>query len=116
MTERCNLVAGISAGIQVGSEGEIRALGYLQSIYRDAMEATTVRMRAAIECLPFENPKLSATAIATMDGATFAQALDRCLERSSKPPPLLNGYKTIDHEELVSAGEMKKPFATYRRS
>jgi hypothetical protein len=27
---------------------------------------------AAIECLPFENPKLSATTIATMDGKSFA--------------------------------------------
>jgi hypothetical protein len=34
-------------------------------------------MRAAIECLPFENPKLSATAIATMDGKSFAEALER---------------------------------------
>jgi len=65
MTERRNLDAGISAGIQIGPEGEIRALGYLQSIYRDPLEATSARMRAAIECLPFENPKLSATALAS---------------------------------------------------
>ena len=85
-------------------EGEddppLTSLKYLQSIYRDAMEATPTRMRAAIECLPFENPKLSATAIASMDEKSFAAALERAIERS-KSPPLLNGSKTIEHEELV---------------
>src|SRR5262249_53630855 len=66
--------------------------------------ATPTRMRAAIECLPFENPKLSATAIATLDGKSFADALDRAIERS-KSPPMLNA-PTI---ELVDATEMKKP-------
>jgi len=75
------------------------------------MEATPTRMRAAIECLPFENPKLSATAIATMDGKSFAEALDRCIERS-KGPPMLNGPV-----EELPASELKKPFvrSNYRR-
>jgi len=34
--------------------------------------------------------QLSATAIGQFDGQTFAQALERCIERS-KGPPLLNG-------------------------
>ena len=75
------------------------------------MEATPTRMRAAIECLPFENPKLSATAIAMMDGKSFAEALDRCIERS-KGPPMLNGPV-----EELPASELKKPFvrSNYRR-
>ena len=97
-------------------EGEddppLTSLKYLQSIYRDVAEATPTRMRAAIECLPFENPKLSATAIATIDGATFAVALERCIERSKQPPPLLNGPV-----EPLPAEEMKRPMARlYRRS
>jgi NADPH:quinone reductase-like Zn-dependent oxidoreductase len=63
--------------------------------------------------MPYENPKLSGTAIATMDGKTFAEALERAIERS-KSPPLLNA-PTIQHEQLVPASELKKPFPKYRR-
>jgi hypothetical protein len=67
-------------------------------------------MRAAIECLPFENPKLSATAIVTGDGKTFAEALERCIERSRSPVPLLNGpVEPLPREEL------KRPMSRYRR-
>ncbi len=95
--------------------GEVKALELLQEVYRNEEVALPTRMRAAIECLPFENPKLSATAIATMDGKSFAEALERCIERSQNPP-MLNSPKTIEHEELVSASEMRRPFQTYRRS
>src|SRR5262245_57282087 len=104
------MLTGTEAGTQINPEGEIKALGYLQSIYRDPMEATPTRMRAAIECLPFENPKLSATAIAALDGQTFAEALERCIERS-KSPPMLNA-PTFE----IDVAEMKKPFTrNYRR-
>jgi len=55
--------------------------------------------------------KLSATAIAiaTMDGKSFAEALDRAIERS-KLPPMLNAPTT----ELVDATELKKPMSRYR--
>jgi hypothetical protein len=95
-------------------DGEVKALELLQEVYRNEEVALPTRMRAAIECLPFENPKLSATAIATMGGKTFAQALERCIERSQNPP-MLNSPKTIEHDPLVSAEEMRKPFASYRR-
>lgn len=109
------MLAGTGAGTQEGVDGEIKALGYLQSIYRNQMEATPTRMRAAIECLPFENPKLGVTANVMVDGS-FAERLERCLERSSSPFPQLNGPKTIEHEELVPASDLKKPFPrNYRR-
>jgi hypothetical protein len=100
------MLAGTGAGTQEGVE---KALTYLQSIYRNPMEATPTRMRAAIECLPFENPKLSAAAIGHFDGQTFAEALERCIERS-KSPPQLNGPV-----EQLPASELSKPFPKYRR-
>jgi len=66
------------------------------------------------EAAPYKHPKLSAAAIARFDGQTFAEALERCLERS-KGTPMLNP-PTVEHEELVPASEMKKPFQTYRRA
>jgi len=83
-----------------------------QSIYRDEEVALPVRMRAAIESLPYETPKLSATAIAAFDGQTFAKALERAISRSQQPVPLLNGPV-----EELPASELKKPFvrSNYRR-
>jgi hypothetical protein len=107
----CLMLAGTGAGTQDGPEDEIKALAYLQSIYRNPMEATPTRMRAAIECLPFENPKLSATAIATMDGQSFAEALDRCIARSHGPL-ILNGPSPPE----LPAEELKKPFPNYRNN
>jgi hypothetical protein len=90
---------------------DITAHRLLQSIYRDEEVALPTRMRAAIESLPYETPKMSAVAIATMDGKSFAEALERAIERS-KSPPRLNGPV-----EELPAEELKKPFvrSNYRR-
>ena len=45
------------------------------------------RLRAAIECLPFENPKLSATAVSHVEERSFAAALERAIERRKAPLP-----------------------------
>jgi hypothetical protein len=57
------------------------ALSFLQAIYHCADVPLPVRMRAAIEALPFESPKLSATAI--IQGDSFAERLERAIARSS---------------------------------
>src|SRR6516162_2154670 len=88
----------------------IMALELLQLAYRGKIKLTPQQARCAIESLPYETPKLSATAIATMDGKSFAEALDRAIERS-KSPPMLNAPTT----ELVDATELKKPMSRYRR-
>jgi hypothetical protein len=72
----------------------------------------SLRCRAAIKAIEVETPKVSAVAIATMDGKSFAEALERCIERSQSPP-LLNP-PTIEYE--VPAEELKKPSPrNYRR-
>jgi hypothetical protein len=87
----------------------ITALPLLQMAYRGQVQLTPQQMRAAIEALPFEVPKLSATAIASMDQRSFAAALERAIERS-KQPPQLNG--PVDP---IPAEELKKPMAQFRR-
>ena len=74
--------AGISAGSAGITKAEpVRALEYLQSIYRDPLQPEPVRMRAAKECLPFETPKLAVTGYINEAGS-FAEALDRAIARS----------------------------------
>jgi hypothetical protein len=43
-----------------------------------------VRIRCAVEALPYENPKLSAVTVASMTGNEFAMRLDRAIMRSGK--------------------------------
>jgi len=64
---------------------DIKALPLLQMAYRGQVKLTPQQMRAAVESLPFENPKLSAMAVTRMDDKSFAAALDRAIERSQSP-------------------------------
>jgi hypothetical protein len=77
----------------------------LEMVYRGEIVLSPQQMRAAIECLQFEVPKVSAIAVSHMDGSDFASALDRAIQRSSQPVPLLNGPV-----EPLPADELKKPF------
>ena len=71
-------------------------------VVRGKVKLAQQQLRMLIEMLPYIAPKLSATAIATMDGKTFAEALDRAIERSK------SGGAT-------SAEVLKKPMSRLRR-
>jgi hypothetical protein len=86
----------------------VTPLEFLEAVYCDEQLPLTVRMRAAIEAAPYKHPKLSAAAIGHFDGQTFAEALERCLERSSSPPRLNGPVPELPPEEL------KQPFPKYR--
>jgi hypothetical protein len=88
----------------------ITALPLLQMAYRGQVQLTPQQMRAAIEALPFEVPKLSASAHLIGDEKSFAAALDRAIERSRQPPQLLNGPV-----EPLPPSELKQPMSRYRR-
>jgi hypothetical protein len=42
-------------------------------------------MRAAALAIPFESPKLTATAVSAMDGEHFASLLEKAIARSQAP-------------------------------
>ena len=81
-------------------------------VVRGKIRLSPPQQRMLIEMLPYIAPKLSATAIATIDGGSFAEALERAILRSQSPVPLLNGPV-----EPLPASELKKPFvrSNYRR-
>jgi hypothetical protein len=77
-------VNGLSvAGSNAGTAGTDKsgALGYLQELYSDVRQPDWVRMKAAVEALPYEQPRLAVTAI--VHGDDFARLLDRAIERSN---------------------------------
>ena len=89
----------------------ITALELLRLACRGKIKLTPQQARCAIEALPYENPKLSATAIATMDGKSFADALERAINRSRGETPILPSPETPQ----IDASKLKKPMARYRR-
>ena len=90
---------------------DIKALPLLQMAYRGQVKLTPQQMRAAVESLPFENPKLSAVGYGHFEGTNFAAALERAIERSQAPLPLPAPGPVIEHDPE----EMKKPFARLDR-
>ena len=73
----------IEAGEQELPE-QVNSLEYLQHIYRDPTQPTPVRMRAAIEALQFENPKLSSIGVGYLTNDTFVERLERAINRSDR--------------------------------
>ena len=78
-------------GRQVDDEPEVIELGpsdtslsFLQKVYRSVRQPMSRRLRAAIEALPHEHPRLGAVAIGSMNGEDFAAMLDRAIARSGK--------------------------------
>jgi hypothetical protein len=53
-------------------------------VYRGEVRATPQQMRAAIESLPFENPRMSAVAVGYLDGNAFAEKLERAIARIAR--------------------------------
>jgi hypothetical protein len=58
------------------------------------------RMRAAIEALQHEHPRLGAIATTNISGQDFASALERAIQRSrSGGFPLMIEAKTVENSE-----------------
>jgi hypothetical protein len=91
----------------------VTPLEFLEAVYLNDELPLSVRMRAAIEAAPYKHPKLSVAAIERFGGQSFAEMLDRCIERSKQPLPL--PAPMIEHEPLP-ASELKRPFSNYRNN
>ena len=92
-----------------GPEGET-SLELLQNVYRNRKQPLNVRVRCAVEALAHEYPRVSAVAVTSMSGQSFAEALERAITRS-KSPPMLNGPAPE-----LPAEELKRPFSNYRNN
>jgi hypothetical protein len=68
-------------------------------VYRGEFKASPQQMRAAIEALPFENPKLASVAVGHLTAEDFYSRLDRAVERSERAR-LIDGMaiEVEDHE------------------
>src|SRR5215471_11975138 len=97
--------------IEEGPEGET-SLQLLQNVYRNRKQTLNVRVRCAVEALAHEYPRVSAVAVASMNGQDFATALERAIERSgvNKPTPL-PAPKVIEARpvEQIPAEKLKGP-------
>jgi hypothetical protein len=65
---------------------EPEPLDFLKAVYLNEQLPLSVRMRAAIEAAPYVHPKLSAMAVSSLDGASFAAHLDKAILRPREPP------------------------------
>ena len=77
---------------------EMDPLSFLKAVYMNAELPLSVRMRAAIELLPFTHPKLAVTAVVSEQD--FATVLDRRLKRieemkakAIEAKPVIDGEK-----------------------
>jgi hypothetical protein len=102
-----------------GEDEQTETLGsleFLQSVYRDGGQPLGVRIRCAVEALQYERPKLTAVATADLNGNSFAELLDKAIERTArvKAPPRMIDVTPVPVEPHP-ASELKGPFARLRR-
>src|SRR5262245_4774848 len=79
----------------IGVGSDARAHDVLVAVYRNPKMPLHTRIKAAIAAVPFEMPKLQATAV--MDGKDFASLLDARMRR----------YKQLQSTRMVEAQPIK---------
>jgi hypothetical protein len=91
---------------------DVGAHELLQMVYRGEITVTPQQMQAARESIAYEKPKLTAVATAELDGGSFADLLDRAIERqerAKRPQPKMIGVTPHPAEELKgSMARMKR--------
>jgi hypothetical protein len=91
----------LGSGEDCSDLDELSAHKILQLVYRGKLEVTPMQMRALGIAIGFESPKLTATAMSSMDGKDFASLLEKAIARSSAP--LVIEHQPSDRELPPSA-------------
>jgi hypothetical protein len=96
---------------------------FLEAVYMNPDLPLTVRIKAAVEALPYVHPKLAMVATANANGGDFGTMLERAIEASKaarQSPKIIeartqptNGHHSSPND--VSSNAMKKNFPTLRR-
>jgi hypothetical protein len=89
------------------------SLTFLQRVYRSVRQPMSRRLRAAIEALPHEHPRLGAITTAQMNGNDFASMLEKAIERSGRPQAICQIEATC--EEVAMPPRLESP-AVKRRA
>src|SRR5262249_51673215 len=87
---------------------------FLEAVYMNAELPLSVRMRAAIELLPFTHPKLAVTAVVSEQD--FATLLDRRLARIAEAkanPQIINGTPPVEVKPALPQLS-DRPFRRFR--
>ena len=77
LRELMQIQAGV--GVEEPETEDVNSIDYLRRIYRDPNQPIAVRMRAAIESLPYENAKITAVAIGKLTGQDFYTRLEKAV-------------------------------------
>jgi hypothetical protein len=93
------------------------AHGYLQAVYQGRIIAEATRMKAAIECLPFERPKLALSASTThrglgdaIDAARAGSTAKQIEGRVLAPSPMAPQAQAVaERERMAAAGTPQRP-------
>jgi hypothetical protein len=94
--------------IDIGPNG--MSVDLLQAVYRNPGQELHIRMRAAMACLPFETPKLLATA--QISEGNFADLLDQRLARLAELRKLeANGNKVTEAQVIEAQPIEPEPAA-----
>src|SRR5215831_15031309 len=93
---------------------EIDPLTFLKAVYMNVELPLSVRMRAAIELLPFTHPKLAVTAVVSEQD--FATVLDRRLKRIEEMKGKVIEAKPIDGEKVDARLQPRLPDRRFRRA
>src|SRR5262249_49116408 len=86
---------------------------FLRMVMRGEIDPEPKQLNAAKVLIEYEEPRLSAVAVGHLDGNSFAQALERCLARSSAP---YIPKPALPAPEQHPASELKGNFPMRRRN